>query len=139
MNEELAALAASGATALVGAMGTDLWQEARRLTTRLLARARSSRGNELTTALDRASTTARGVVDARAVDYWTEALTHLLDQNPEFAHDVQALASLRAPERPDAMVQVNSATGSGEVFAVQHGSQHFAAGPNSRTTQGEQP
>ncbi|MET8469112.1 hypothetical protein ABZY90_00045 [Streptomyces sp. NPDC006422] len=139
MNEELAALAASGATALVGAMGTDLWQEARRLVTRLLARARGSRNDELTTALDRASTTARGVVDARTVAYWTEALSQLLYDNPEFAADVTTLAALRGQERPDAMIQVNSATGSGEVFAVQRGSQHFASGPNSRTGQGEWP
>ncbi|WP_406168930.1 hypothetical protein OIE52_28565 [Streptomyces canus] len=137
MNEELAELAANGATALVSAMGTDLWQEARRLMSRLLARARGSRRDELSDALDRQSTAARGAVDAGAVDYWTEALSQLLDRNPDLAQDVTALASLRTPERPDIVIQVNSATHSGEVFAVQHGTQHFASGPKSRDS-GEQ-
>ncbi|MGW7726565.1 MULTISPECIES: hypothetical protein [Streptomyces] len=137
MNEELAELAASGATALVSAMGTDLWQEARGLMSRVLARARGSRSDELSVALNRQSTAARGAVDAGAVDYWTEALSQLLDRNPDLAQDVMALASLRTPERPDIVIQVNSATHSGEVFAVQHGTQHFASGPKSRDS-GEQ-
>jgi len=137
MNEELAELAASGATALVSAMGTDLWQEARALMSRVLARARGSRRDELSVALNRQSTAARGAVDAGAVDYWTEALSQLLDRNPDLAQDVGALASLRTPERPDIVIQVNSATHSGEVFAVQYGTQHFASGPKSRDS-GEQ-
>ncbi|MER7182893.1 hypothetical protein ABT404_26060 [Streptomyces hyaluromycini] len=132
MNEELTELAASGATALVSAMGTDLWQEAKRLMSGVLAQARGSRRNELSVALNRPSTATRGAVDAGAVDYWTEALSQLLDRNPDLAQDVMALASLRIPERPDIVIQVNSATDSGEVFAVQHGNQHFASGPNSR-------
>ncbi|MCX5535248.1 hypothetical protein OG785_32455 [Streptomyces sp. NBC_00006] len=132
MNEELAELAASGATALVSAMGTDLWQEAKGLMIRVLARARGSRHNELTVALDRASTATRGAVDARTVDYWTEALSRLLDRDPDLAQDVMALASLRIPERPGNVVQLISATDSAEAFAVQYGSQHFASGPKSR-------
>ncbi|NDZ78294.1 hypothetical protein G3I19_07095 [Streptomyces sp. SID10853] len=138
MNEELAALAASGATALVSAMGTDLWQEAKRLMDRVLAQARGSRRNELSAALNRQSTATRGAVDAGAVDYWTEALSQLLDRNRDIAQDVMALASLRTPERPDIVIQVNSATNSGEVFAVQHGTQNFSSGPNSRDS-GERP
>ncbi|WP_405727483.1 hypothetical protein OG607_24785 [Streptomyces sp. NBC_01537] len=138
MNEELAELAVSGASALVSAMGTDLWQEAKRLMSRVLAQARSSRRNELSVALNRQSTATRGAVDARAVGYWTEALSQLLDRNPDLAQDVMALASLRTPERPDIVIQVNSATNSGEVFAVQHGIQHFASGPKSRDS-GERP
>ncbi|KIF73280.1 hypothetical protein QR77_03470 [Streptomyces sp. 150FB] len=138
MNEELAGLAASGATALVSAMGTDLWQEARRLMNRVLARARGSRRDQLSDALNQKSTTARGAVDAGTVDYWTEALSQMLDLNPDLAQDVTALASLRTPERPDIVIQLNSATHSGEVFAVQHGTQHFASGPKSRDS-GEQP
>jgi hypothetical protein len=49
-----------------------------------------------------------------------------------------ALASLRIPERPEIVIQVNSATNSGEVFAVQNGTQHFASGPKSHDS-GEQP
>lgn len=135
MNEELAELAASGATALVSAMGTDLWERARTLMSGLLAQARGSRRQELSVALNRQLTAARGAVNTEAVDYWTEALCQLLDRNPALAQDVMALASLRTPERPDIAVQVNSATDSGEVFAVQHGSQHFAAGPKSRNTE----
>ncbi|MEV7981560.1 hypothetical protein [Streptomyces sp. NPDC086519] len=138
MNEELAELAASGAGALVSAMGTDLWQEAKRLMSRVLAQARSSRRDELSVALNRQSTAARGAVDAGAVDYWTEALCQLLDRNPELAQDVMSLASLRGPERPDIVIQVNSATHSGEVFAVQHGTQHVASGPQSRDS-GDRP
>ncbi|MYT27557.1 MULTISPECIES: hypothetical protein [unclassified Streptomyces] len=135
MNEELAELAASGATALVAAMGTDLWQEAKRLMSGVLAQARSSRRNELSAALDRQSTATRGAVDAGAVHYWTEALSQLLDRNPDLARDVMALGSLRTPERPDIVIQVNSATDSGEVFAVQHGTQHFSSGPKSRDSE----
>ena len=135
MNEELAGLAASGATALVSAMGTDLWQEAKRLMSRVLAQGRGSRHNELSVALNRQSTATRGAVDAGAVGYWTEALSQLLDRNPDLAQDVMALASLRTPERPDIVIQVNSATNSGEVFAVQHGTQHFASGPKSRDSE----
>ncbi|SEG49320.1 hypothetical protein SAMN05216223_105479 [Actinacidiphila yanglinensis] len=138
MNEELAELAATGATALVSAMGTDLWTEAKRLMSRVLAGARGGRQRELSAALDRPSTAARGAVDGTAVAYWTEALSSLLDRNPALAEDVTALASLRVPERPDIAIQVNSAADAGEVFAVQHGSQHFAAGPKSREP-GERP
>lgn len=138
MNEELAGLAASGATALVSAMGTDLWQEAKRLMSSVLAHVHGGRHNELSAALNRQSTAARGAVDAGAVDYWTEALSQLLTRNPDLAQDVMPLASLRTPERPEIVIQVNSANHSGEVFAVQHGNQHFASGPNSRNS-GERP
>ncbi|WP_042377488.1 hypothetical protein [Streptacidiphilus melanogenes] len=131
MNEELAGLAASGATALVAAMGTDLWDEAKGLMSGVIAHARRSHRRELSVALDRASTATRGAVDATVLDYWTEALSQLLEQNPALAQDVLALAALRNPERAGIAVQVNSATHSGEVFAVQHGSQHFASGPKS--------
>ncbi|CAM5657234.1 hypothetical protein AB0F92_26375 [Kitasatospora aureofaciens] len=132
MNEELAELAASGATALVAAMGTDLWTEAKRLMSGVVARAHGGRRRELSAALELPSTTTRGVVDGEAVSYWTDALVQLLHRNPGLAQDVMALASLRIPRQPDVAVQVNSATGSGEVFAVQHGNQHFAGGPRSR-------
>ncbi|WP_371521456.1 hypothetical protein [Kitasatospora sp. NBC_01300] len=132
MNQELAELAASGATALVSAMGTDLWNEARRLMSGVIARAHGSRRRELSAALERGSTATRGAVDAAAVDFWTDALFRLLDRDPALAQDVMALATLRTGQRPDVVVQVNSATGSGEVFAVQHGDQHFASGPRSR-------
>jgi len=135
MNEELAELAASGATALVSAMGTDLWQEAKRLMSSVLAQARGSRRRELAAALDRSSAADSRVVGAAAVDYWTEALSQLLERSPAVAQDVMALASLRAPERPGIAIQVNSATNSGEVFAVQHGSQHFASGTRSRDSE----
>ena len=138
MNEELAELAASGATALVSAMGTDLWQEAKSLMSGVLARARGGRRDELSAALDRQSTAARGAVDAGAVRYWTDALSHLLVRTPEFAQDVRALAALGTPDRPDLAIQVNSATDAGEVFAVQHGTQSFAARPKSRDS-GERP
>lgn len=135
MNEELAALAASGATALVSAMGTDLWQEAKRLMDRVLAQVRGGRHHELSAALTRQSTATRGAVDAGTVDYWTEALAQLLDRNRNIAQDVMALASLRPPEKPDIVIQVNSATHSGEVFAVQHGTQNFSSRPNSRDSE----
>ncbi|MBF9068401.1 hypothetical protein [Streptacidiphilus fuscans] len=135
MNEELAELAASGATALVAAMGTDLWDEAKNLMSGVIAHARRSHRRELSVALDRASTATRGAVDATVLDYWTEALSRLLDRNPALAQDVMALASLRNPERPGIALQVNSATHSGEVFAVQHGSQHFASGPKSHDSE----
>ncbi|MGW2836712.1 hypothetical protein ACWCWD_02790 [Streptomyces sp. NPDC001493] len=134
MNEELAVLATSGATALVSAMGTELWQEARRLMGRVLAQSRDRRRDELSVELDRQSTATRGAVEAGAVDHWTEVLAQLLEQNPELARDVTALASLRIPERPDIVIQINSASRSGEVFAVQHGSQHFASGPHDRNS-----
>ena len=136
MNDELAELAASGATALVSAMGTDLWQEAKRLMGDVIAQARSSRRRELSAALNRPSTTHGGVVDGSAVNYWTEALQQLLERNPAVAREVTALALLRTPKKPEIAIQVNSATNSGEVYAVQHGSQHFAPKANSRDSEG---
>ncbi|MER5640557.1 hypothetical protein ABT095_26865 [Kitasatospora sp. NPDC002227] len=138
MNEELAALAASAATALCSAMGTDLWQEARQLMSGVIARARGGRRRELSAALDRPSTATRGAVDGPVVDYWTEALAQLLDRDPAIARDLAVLAALRVPEGPErykgpgVVIQVNSATQSGEVFAVQYGTQHFSAGPHPR-------
>ncbi|PYC88025.1 hypothetical protein C7C46_01770 [Streptomyces tateyamensis] len=131
MNEELAELAASGATALVSAMGTDLWQEAKRLMSGVIARSHTRR-KELSAELERRSTATRGAVDAAEVQFWTQALFQLLDRNPALAQDVMALAALRSGQQSDTAVQVNSVSGSGEVFAVQNGSQHFAFGPRSR-------
>jgi xanthine dehydrogenase iron-sulfur cluster and FAD-binding subunit A len=135
MNEELAELAASGAAALVSAMGTDVWQEAKRRMSDVLARVRGSRRDELSAALERQATVTRGTVDAGAEDYWTEALSQLLDRHPDLAPAVRALSSLPIPERPDTVIQVNSATGSGELYAVQYGTQHFASGPKSRDSE----
>lgn len=135
MNAELAELAASGATALAAAMGTDLWEETKQLMSGVIAHARGSRRRELYTALDRASTATRGAVDATVVGYWTEAISQLLNQNPELAQDVMALASLRIPEKPGIATQVNSATHSGEVFAVQNGTQIISFGPKSRDSE----
>lgn len=135
MNEELAELAASGAAALVSAMGTDVWQEAKRRMSDVLARVRGSRRDELSAALERQATVTRGTVDAEAEDYWTEALSQLLDRHPDLAPAVRALSSLRIPERPDTVIQVNSATSSGELYAVQYGTQHFASGPKSRDSE----
>ncbi|MET7484073.1 hypothetical protein [Streptomyces sp. NPDC005538] len=132
MNEELAELAASGATALVSAMGTDLWGEAKLLMSGVLAQVRGGRRQELSAALNQPSTATRGAVDGSVVDYWTTALSQLLDRNPALAQDVMALTELYTRRIPDIAIQVNSATNSGELFAVQHGTQHFASAPNSR-------
>ena len=89
-----------------------------------------------------------GAIDAsaplfsqRTIDFVVRSMTRLGAQRrdiEDLAQDVMALASLRTQERPDIVVQVNSATHSGEVFAVQHGTQHFASGPKSRDS-GERP
>jgi hypothetical protein len=135
MNEELAELAGSGATALVTAIGTDFWQEAKRLMSGVLAHTRSGRRRELAVALGRASTATRGAVDASALDYWTEALRQVLDRDPALAEDVAAMARLRHPGRSEIVIQMNSATDSGEVFAVQRGIQRLSSGPESRRSE----
>ena len=137
MTDELAELAASAATALVTAMGTDLWQEAKKLMGGILAHGGVRRREELTAALDRPSPAAaanvrRGADEAGSVNYWTEALAQLLDQNPDLVQHVRALAALRGRERSGPMIQINSATHSGEVFAVQQGVQHIDSSTKTR-------
>ena len=131
MNEQLAELATSAATALVSAMGTDLWQEAKRLMSGVLAHGGHRRG-ELAAALDRPPQAAaahdadRGGDAADLVHFWSDALARLLEENPALAQHARALASLQIQERPGTLLQLNSASNSGQVFAVQHGTQHIA-------------
>jgi len=128
MDEELTELASTAATALVSAMGTDLWQGARSLMRGILPRG-GRRRRELTAALDAPAPAAAG--DADLVDFWTAALAQLLDQDPTIAQKMRSLTQLREQVRPGSPIQVNSATHSGEVFAVQQGHQHIVSAARS--------
>ncbi|MFI9273668.1 hypothetical protein ACIGXM_23565 [Kitasatospora sp. NPDC052896] len=145
MNEELAELATSAATALVSAMGTDLWQEAKRLMSGILVHGGRRRRRELTAALDRLSTagpahlTGCGRDAAGLVRFWSDALAQLLEQHPDFAEHARALASLPIQEQPGKQIQLNSATNSGEVYAVQNGTQHIVAAAKLRRDPAERP
>lgn len=137
MDEQLTELATSAANALVSAMGTDLWLEAKRLMRAILAHS-GRRRTELTAALDQPQPPpathqpGHAANPADLVRFWSEALAQLLEQNPALAQHARALASIRPLEQPGTLLQLNSATNSGEVFAVQHGTQHIVLGPKAR-------
>jgi len=124
MTEELAELAATAANSLVSAIGTDLWQGVKSLMAAILARSRHRR-RELTVALDGLPQSSAANASELELGFWTEAIGQLLRYDPTAAAQVAALAALRGQATPGTTVQVNSAIGSGSVFAVQHGPQHF--------------
>jgi|SRR6185312_15021320 hypothetical protein len=122
MGEELTELAATAANTLVSAIGTDLWQGAKSAMAALLPRS-GGRRRELAKALDRLPEARTAQDSARQRDFWTEAIGQLLSRDPGMAEQVAALAGLAGPAAPGHAVQVNSASGSGQVYAVQHGPQ----------------
>ncbi|RKN11447.1 hypothetical protein [Streptomyces radicis] len=149
MDEELTALAAAGAVALVAAMATDLWQGTRNAFAALLNRRAGRRA--LAAVEAQLDNNAALVRDAEApaevrralLAFWTLELEGLLRRDPACREPLDVLVreareaargplagggeGHRAPARPH-LEQTNTARDSGTVFAVQGGDQPIGGG-----------
>ncbi|MEU6934387.1 hypothetical protein [Streptomyces sp. NPDC046385] len=141
--EQVTALAGAGATALIGAMATDLWQGARSGAVRLFGRGGEERGSAIGAQLDEdAALVGRAEPDSAAdeiraelLPVWRRRLILLLEEHPEYEADLRALVeSVRAglPDGRQVWTQHNTARDQGTLFAVQGGSLHYhqASGEN---------
>lgn len=131
--EALAALAASGATALVGAAATDAWQSARAGFVRLFAR--GERQHELLESrLDQTATEVvhaaePDVVRERLLPDWQVRLSDLLEERPELAAELRELTSqvqAQLPAAQQAWVQAR--------FEVRAGRDAYTAGRDQTIT-----
>lgn len=129
LSEALAALAASGGTALVGAMATDAWQVARDGVSRLLGHVGTDRRAALEAQLD-----ANVALVERAHEpdqarqalapVWQLQLTQLLEERPELEtalRDLTTRVQEALPAQHQQWVQTNIARDNSRLFAVQGG------------------
>ncbi|MEU6976854.1 hypothetical protein [Streptomyces sp. NPDC046371] len=134
--EQVTALAGAGATALIGAMATDLWQGARGGAVRLFGRGGEARGSAIGAQLDEdAALVGRADPDgdadeirAELLPVWRRRLILLLEEHPEYEADLRALVeSVRGGPADGQQVwtQNNTARDHGTLFAVQGGSIHY--------------
>lgn len=134
--EQLTALAGAGATALIGAMATDLWQGARGGAVRLFGRGGEARGSAIGAQLDEdADLVARAEPDgdadeirAELLPVWRRRLILLLEEHPEYEADLRTLVDSARGGLPDGRqvwTQENTARDHGTLFAVQGGSLHY--------------
>jgi hypothetical protein len=91
-------LATSGATTLVAAAATDMWQEARSGFARLFGRGdiknealAAGRLDALTTAVEKADVSERDAVRQRLLPAWQTRLTDLLEEDPGTANTLRRL------------------------------------------------
>ncbi|RCG26024.1 hypothetical protein DTL70_08080 [Streptomyces diacarni] len=135
MTQELAALAETGAAAVVAAMATDLWQNTRGAVLRLFHRDEThDRRAAIATQLDRNAAlvdeaTAPDDVRRTLLGLWTLELTALLERSPSCRQDLASLAAevgaaLPQERRTVLFAQTNDARDSGTIIAVQHGDLH---------------
>lgn len=126
MEAELAALASSGATSLVGLMVSDAWAQARGRFARLFARGGADgrtdeqlqeAREELLTARESGDTEAAGDVEAE----WRTRLRRLLRSDPAAAGELRALLAELAPQATGGTVVVvnNSINGVANGTVVQ--------------------
>ncbi|MFE2635079.1 hypothetical protein ACFXKF_09865 [Streptomyces scopuliridis] len=140
MNDELTVLAEAGATALVTAMATDLWQETRNTIVGLFRRSGRGRRAALATQLDTGAALVRDAADPDEVRrtlfaYWTLELVALLRDDPAVRDAVTRLAAASGTGRELSFRQTITARDSAAVFVVQHGTQH-AYGPGTTGDRG---
>ena len=126
-NDELTGLAATAATSMVSAMGTDLWPAVKHSVLRLLSRLPGRRA-DLAAALEQhegaETALADDAVRARFVQFWAGALEALIRQEPALLPELADLAAVAAGgAAPRSGYQRNTAHGSGTVYANQYGSQ----------------
>jgi hypothetical protein len=127
----LEALAATGATTVVAAMGTDAWQAARAGTARLFRRRGAGRQELVVAQLDDDAALAERAEDPARVREvlagpWRLRLAALLREYPEAAVELRALIEAVSPQLSasrQATTQINNSHG-GMLFAVQDGDQH---------------
>ncbi|MER7775802.1 hypothetical protein ABTZ21_12415 [Streptomyces sp. NPDC096191] len=139
LTEALAALAASGGTALVGAMATDAWQTARDRTARLFGRQGAQRQTAIEAQLDGNVILVERADDpdlARQalVPLWQMELNRLLEEHPGSEAELQELIAhvrddLPAPQQR--WVQNNIARDNSRQFAVQGGDIIYHESPSS--------
>ncbi|MZE81719.1 hypothetical protein GTY57_33730, partial [Streptomyces sp. SID5475] len=148
MEPELAALAASGAAALVGAMVTDAWAQTKVRVAALLGRA-GPPGSSGTTSVEEELEESRGELEearaggdgtaAAGVEaMWRMRLRALLRADPEAAATLRRLLDELAPAgSPEAAVhnEISGATVHGAVIQGRdfHGSVTLGAPPRARS------
>jgi hypothetical protein len=142
LTEALAALAAAGGTALVGAMATDAWQTARSGVAKLFGRGGAGRRTAIEAQLDGNAVLVERASDRdearRAlVPLWQMELHRLLEDRPEVESELRNLLAhvqnaLPAEQRRW-VLQTNVARDAATVYAVQDGKQeihyHGSASP----------
>ncbi|WP_371536053.1 hypothetical protein OG210_11085 [Streptomyces sp. NBC_00466] len=135
MEDELVTLAAAGATTLVTAMTTDLWQTVRDGVADLFRRS-GRRRREIATRLDSHAALVEGaatpdVARQALLRSWEMELEALLRREPSCREPLARLVEEARRAMPDDRREVihthleqnNTAHGSGTVFAVQGGDQ----------------
>lgn len=133
--EPLAALAGAGATALIGAMATDVWQGARGGVVRLFGRGGEERGNAIGAQLDedavlvgRAEPDGADEIRAELLPVWRRRLILLLEEHPDSEDGLRELVTQvqdGLPAERQVWAQHNTARDHGTLFAVQGGSLHY--------------
>jgi hypothetical protein len=151
--EWVAALAAAGGSALIGAAATDAWASARDGVLALFGRGGDRRREVAAARLDAdaaeieaAEVGERDEVRARILPGWQTRLTDLLEEYPEAREELTAWVQQvrdQLPGEQAGWVQNNTARDHGTVFAVQGGDQHIhqtpAAGAPASGAGGDQP
>ncbi len=136
MLAELAALAAAGGSAVVGAMATDAWEATRSWVAELFGRGGAARQAAIEAQLDdHAALVARagdpdGVRES-LVAVWRLRLQSLLGEHPETEEDLRGLvARVREalPVAQQSWVQPNIARDQATQNIVQHGTLHVHSG-----------
>ncbi|MEV7272494.1 hypothetical protein ACIQIG_16485 [Streptomyces bacillaris] len=126
MEAELTALAASGATAFVGLMATEAWNQVRGRVARFLAGGEDGEDSEAVDAeleesraallAARRSGDEDGAADVTAE--WRIRLRRALRDNPEAARELRELLDELAPHQPAApTVTVNNSTNGGTYYS----------------------
>jgi hypothetical protein len=132
--EPLTALAGAGATALIGAMATDLWQGARGGVVRLFGRGGEERESAIGAQLDedavlvgRAEPGGADEIRAELLPVWRRRLLLLLEEHPESEGELRELVARvqgGLPAERQVWTQHNTARDHGTLFAVQGGNLH---------------
>jgi hypothetical protein len=129
LGEVLAALAATGGTALVGAMATDAWASARNGVARLFRHAGADRQAAIEAQLDGNVVLVERATDpgqARAAlsGLWQMELARLLDEHPDAESELRTLITEIHKDLPAGQklwVQNNIARDHGQIFAAMDG------------------
>ncbi|MEU9300972.1 hypothetical protein [Streptomyces sp. NPDC048269] len=133
--ESVTALAGAGATALIGAMATDMWQGARSGAVRLFGRGGEARGNAIGAQLDddavlvvRAEPGGADEIREELQPVWRRRLLLLLEEHPDSEAELRELVERvqsGLPAERQVCVQSNTARDNATLFAVQGGNLHY--------------
>ena len=138
MDAELAALASSGATTLVGLMISDGWAQTKVRIVNLFARGSSEQAGEITAELDAAQSqlvAATGrpdeTVTAGLEAEWRSRFKKLLANDPQSVSELREILNELDPEADRGQASVHGikmvakATGHGRVYQVGAGDMHI--------------